>query len=251
MVASLSDLRRVIEQVTFFPSGQTCPALTGDHIPHGFVVRPQDLPQRTVTPKQTHSIQSVRCSTDFESMAVKLNGHWLMNQQPADAIILQKNNGDRDIPFVAVRTADCLPILVNGTHEVTAIHAGWRGLFNGIIDATLRALLSDKSQMKIAVGPAISWKSFEVGPEVVDAAMSRQFGLSSMQQALILSKGRGDRWHIDLRLAAVFALLNAGVESQNIHVMDTCTYSSKEWHSYRREGKGVASNYSYIGIAQS
>lgn len=74
----------------------------------------------------------------------------------------------------AVMTADCLPVLIArpGYRQVAAVHAGWRGLVNGVIEATLEQLLAessgpgDEKGWWIWFGPCIGPDAFEVGPEV-------------------------------------------------------------------------------------
>ena len=71
----------------------------------------------------------------------------------ADAIV-----SDQPASLCAVRTADCLPILlcaVDGS-EIAAIHAGWRGLAAGIIDTTLESMQSSPDTLLAWIGPAIS-----------------------------------------------------------------------------------------------
>ena len=73
---------------------------------------------------------------------------------------------------LAVRTADCLPILIADVRNraVAAVHAGWRGAISGIVPKTLDAMRerfgSRPEDLVIAIGPGIGACCFEVGPEV-------------------------------------------------------------------------------------
>ena len=133
-------------------------------------------------------------------------------------------------------TADCLPILL--CHEeypiVAAVHAGWRGLAAGVIEATLDTLPSDalaagRHKFMAWLGPAISIKSFEVGLDVysvlaVDDASRQCFEPS-----------RPRHWYADLYALARLRLLGAGVDA--IYGGDFCTYSdSQRFYSHRRDG---------------
>ncbi len=73
-------------------------------------------------------------------------------------------------------TADCLPVLfcdAKGT-IVAAAHAGWRGLADGILEATVQAMRDQGAQEILAwMGPAIGPQSFEVGEDVLEAFTSR------------------------------------------------------------------------------
>ena len=80
----------------------------------------------------------------------------------ADAIITEKKN----FP-IAILTADCVPLLIFDKRRrmIAAIHAGWRGAYNGIIQKVIRFMLSKgckKEDMVVAIGPSISIKSYEV-----------------------------------------------------------------------------------------
>ena len=80
----------------------------------------------------------------------------------ADAIITDK----RLLP-VAVLTADCVPILVcdDKRNMVAAIHAGWKGAYKGIVQNVIKFMISkgcDPKNMTVAIGPSISFKSYEV-----------------------------------------------------------------------------------------
>ncbi len=80
----------------------------------------------------------------------------------ADALITTRSG----LP-VAVFTADCLGIVVDGGTVVGVAHAGWRGLAAGVLEATLRALVEmGGTPVQASVGPAIGPCCYEVGEEV-------------------------------------------------------------------------------------
>jgi YfiH family protein len=156
---------------------------------------------------------------------------------------------------VAIKTADCLPVLL-ATQDgqwVAAIHAGWRGFTKGIILNALRtARVQNPGKNLVAViGPSISRERFEVGPEVVDALFDSSCELSEVSVHLCTSKGARDRWHIDLSLAAACQMILAGVDPSAIEVLQSCTVTEHSgqhprWHSYRRDGKPCGSNWTWI-----
>ena len=65
---------------------------------------------------------------------------------------------------VQVRTADCLPVFVTSPVAVAVLHAGWRGLCEGVLEAGVAALAS--RDLEAWIGPAIGVCCFEVGDEV-------------------------------------------------------------------------------------
>jgi YfiH family protein len=73
---------------------------------------------------------------------------------------------------LAIRTADCLPILIADSRNraVAAVHAGWRGTVAGITSNAIQSMAenfgSKPEDLLIAIGPGIGACCFEVGPEV-------------------------------------------------------------------------------------
>ncbi len=132
-----------------------------------------------------------------------------------------------------VMTADCLPILLSNKDGdfVAAIHAGWRGLNNGIIQQTI-AQISEKYKKDIIafIGPAINQECFEIGSEVFDAFITtnpqnKSFFTPSLNQGKYLA---------DLRGIAELILINSGVKATNITNNKICTKCNTNWfYSYR------------------
>ena len=72
-----------------------------------------------------------------------------------------------------VKTADCLPIFFVHEHEniFGVIHAGWKGLKNGIISKSSKLLknhINDFNEITAFIGPSISQKNYEVKNEFID-----------------------------------------------------------------------------------
>lgn len=131
-----------------------------------------------------------------------------------------------------VLSADCLPILLcaHDGSKVAAIHAGWRGLLAGIIDATLQHFALPTTTLAW-LGPVISQSQYRVGEAVrrqflqKDANMKHAFCLQSPQY-----------WQMDLLLIARQQLNNCGVSQ--IFGGHWCTYNEdRRFFSYRRDGQ--------------
>lgn len=131
-----------------------------------------------------------------------------------------------------VMTADCLPILFankSGTW-VAAVHAGWRGLANGIVQNTIAAYPGDASDLVAWLGPAISQTHFEVGEEVKSVFKQKDSSYASAFKANGLAK-----YHCDLYVIARILLNGYGIE---LFGGELCSYSrSSQFYSYRRDGK--------------
>ncbi len=132
----------------------------------------------------------------------------------------------------AVLTADCLPVLLCDRQgsRVAALHAGWRGLANGIIEAGVSALQARPSDLLAWLGPAIGPEQFEVGAEVRAAFMAVDPGAEAAFRPHISGKFLADIYRLArLRLTAL------GVTA--IHGGDFCTVSdARRFYSYRRDG---------------
>lgn len=137
-----------------------------------------------------------------------------------------------------VMTADCLPVLLCDAQgcAVAAVHAGWRGLLEGVIEAAVAHLrvrlgLASAGPIMAWLGPAIGPDAFEVGAEVLDAFCARDAGA-----AAAFRPGAGARFFADLYLLARQRLQAAGV--RDISGGDYCTLSDPErFFSYRRDGR--------------
>lgn len=130
------------------------------------------------------------------------------------------------VPMLKV-TADCLPVAlarVNGEPGVALLHAGWRGLAEGVLEAGVAAL---GGRIAAVVGPGIGVCCYEVGPDV-----ARVFGV----------RGR----KLDLRAAAERALRAAGVE--RLEHVDLCTACRADLFFSHRRDAGVTGRQGVIGL---
>jgi hypothetical protein len=147
--------------------------------------------------------------------------------------------------LLAVRTADCLPILIadEAREAVAVVHAGWRGASSRIAAkavAAMRARLASRPEdLLVAIGPGIGVCCYEVGPEV-----------ASLFRDLFPERGDlagGSR--IDLAEANRRILMEAGVPAGRIHTAGLCTACTPaEFHSWRRDGEKAGRMLSAIRI---
>ncbi|WIF68580.1 peptidoglycan editing factor PgeF [Metapseudomonas otitidis] len=129
-----------------------------------------------------------------------------------------------------VMTADCLPALFcnrDGT-RVAAAHAGWRGLANGVLEATLDALATPADQILVWLGPAIGPDAFEVGPEVRDAFIAQH----AEADAAFRPSANAGRYLADIYALARIRLAARGITA--VYGGGFCTVSDPRFYSYRR-----------------
>ena len=131
-----------------------------------------------------------------------------------------------------VMTADCLPLLLcnrAGT-RVAAVHAGWRGLVDGVIEAAMERFSEEGEELLAWMGPAIGPDRFEVGDEVRERFMA----VNPADKAAFTALGAG-KW-----LADIYTLARSRLDAANCGYVgggDYCTVSDSErFYSYRRDG---------------
>ncbi|CAM5327352.1 peptidoglycan editing factor PgeF [Thauera mechernichensis] len=134
----------------------------------------------------------------------------------------------------AVMTADCLPVLLcdDDATVVAAVHAGWRGLAAGIVEATVAHMAVAPSSLRAWLGPAIGPGAFEVGDDVRCALADSD---EEAAQAFVAGAAPG-KWMADLFMLARLRLRRLGVE--RVDGGGACTYSSpRQFYSYRRDAR--------------
>jgi polyphenol oxidase len=170
-----------------------------------------NLPSEPVWLNQTHSNRAIKAITTD-------------TPQQADA-----SYTDQSGVVCAVMTADCLPLLVcsgDGT-EIAAIHAGWRGLLDGVIDNTIAALQS--RDVLVWFGPAIGSERFEVGDEVRAAYVAK-----STEYASAFKQKNQDKWLADIYQLARINLAFLGITK--VFGGGFCTVTDeKRFYSFRRD----------------
>lgn len=147
---------------------------------------------------------------------------------------------------LAIQTADCLPLLVcaNDGSEIAAIHAGWRGLAGGVIEACIRRLATPSSRLLAWLGPAIGAESYEVGEEVRAAFVARD-----ADAAAAFAPTRPGHWHCDLYALARRRLAALGVTRISGGGFDT--FADARFYSYRRDGVSSGRMASLIWLKRS
>lgn len=174
------------------------------------------LPSEPRWLRQVHGIRVVD-DADFDAAA---------DEEPeADAAITRRPGA-----VLVVRTADCLPILLaaaDGT-AVAAIHAGWRGLAAGVIEATVARLGTAGERLVGWMGPCAGPGAYEVDAYVRDAFVDRDAGSSGGFRA-----SRPGHWWCDLPALARQRLAALGIT--RVYGGDRCTITEDyTFYSWRR-----------------
>ncbi|QSX78532.1 peptidoglycan editing factor PgeF [Agrilutibacter solisilvae] len=174
---------------------------------------------------QVHGTQVVRFDAPASPTA---DGDCRSMEPEADAAVTS-------VPacVLAILTADCLPVLfaAKDGREVAAAHAGWRGLCGGVLEATLAAMRTPPDQVIAWLGPAAGPGDYEIGVEVYDAFVSRDW---SAGEAFTVT--RPDHWRVDLYALARRRLTQAGMAAADIHGGGLSTIAEPaRFYSHRRD----------------
>jgi YfiH family protein len=176
-------------------------------------------PDRLATPYQVHGTDTV-----------VVEEAWAPGQGPkADAVVT-----NRPGIAIGVGTADCGPILLADAEAgvVGAAHAGWKGAFSGILESAVEAmerLGAERGRISAVLGPTISGKAYEVGPEFV----ARFTEADGENAAFFRPSERAGHGFFDLPAYIVMRLKRAGVGS--VADVGLCTYADADrFFSFRR-----------------
>ena len=143
---------------------------------------------------------------------------------------------------LGVLTADCQPVLFadRSAGVIGAAHAGWTGALAGVLENTvdaMEALGASRGEIVAVIGPTISQRAYEVGPEFLD-----QFLADDAGNARFFAQGKGDRLQFDLPSFGLHRLRAAGVGTAQW--CGHCTYSDPaRFFSYRRATHAGEADY--------
>ncbi|NPA71459.1 MAG: peptidoglycan editing factor PgeF [Gammaproteobacteria bacterium] len=244
----------------------------GDHLEQVLVNRQTlfhaaKLPSQPVWLDQKHTTRAIQLP--YSSPHVSLDGIPISQESISERSQSSQKDNFKDIQTIrsgqlevadaswteaaglvsVVMTADCLPILITNQSGtlVSAIHAGWKGLAEGIISQTLASFpqtpRNQPEQLIAWIGPTISAEHFEVGEEVREQFVAKDFDNAQFFQAKQTVDRQGDylndcsvKYLADLPSLAQLELQKKGV--RNITLSGLCTYAlADQFYSYRRSGK--------------
>lgn len=222
------------------------------HVPHGFLGRAggvskgvcqglnvglgSDDSRAAIAENRRLAVAAVAPGRDLVTVhqihsaeVVHATARWPDDARPqADAMVT-----DRPGLVLGILTADCAPVLFAdaGAGVIGAAHAGWKGAFTGVVEATVAAmegLGADRARIIAAVGPAIARKSYEV-----DESFYRRFVEADPENDRFFTPGREGHHQFDLEGYVLSRIALAGVTRAEALELDT--YSDPErFFSYRR-----------------
>lgn len=159
--------------------------------------------KEVITLKQVHSSRVVLLDMGLE-------------EHEGDALITQRKGIK-----IGVRTADCVPIVLVGNSTLSVVHAGWRGIREGIVENTLGVLreLESLGGFLAFIGPSAKACCYEVGEEFKEYPFVLHY--------------RSGRHYMDTQEEVIRRLKKGGV--RRLFLWKSCTVCNLRLPSYRRE----------------
>lgn len=152
--------------------------------------------------------------------------------------------------MVAVRTADCVPVLMHDPKRkvVAAVHAGWRGAVAGIVGKTISVMGARfgtvPEHVQLSIGPSAGVCCYEVDQIVLDKLPE-----ACPEVQRVVRGQQGGRGHLDLKMLIREQARTAGIRPDSITCVNLCTICHDDlFFSYRREGKVIGTMVSAIGL---
>jgi YfiH family protein len=186
-----------------------------------------DDTQENIAENRRRALLAVGMNPDNVARLNQVHGNVVCLAQPGnqtgDALVTNEKG-----LTLAIGAADCYPLLFHDPENkiIGAAHAGWKGTLSRIAKNTIEAmetLGADRKNIRVAIGPGISGKNYEVSEEVIQKFMQQDFPET-------IHDGR----MLDLLEANKFVLRESGIAEENIWALGRCT-TEDDFFSYRRD----------------
>lgn len=202
-------------------------------------------PDHVVELKQVHGDRVLMVTPEWLAQRDRNQGK--MFDLSYDAVIC-----DRPGVLLAIRTADCAPILLHDPvdRSVAAIHAGWRGTLKNIAGATIaelkRSFRTNPRNLLALVGPSARECCYEVDGPVLKALRDQRDDWDRFVDC-VDSRPDVDRANLALARLNASQLAEAGLDEDRISTINACTICRPDWFSsFRREGNRMQNMVSGI-----
>ncbi len=214
-------------------AGLNCAQNSDDDPQHVAINRARVAQDAAVEPEALLSLHQVHSS----DVVTVTKAGWDGERPDADAMVTKT-------PGIAlgILTADCAPVLfADKTAKIVgAAHAGWGGALKGVLENTIDAMIAlgaTRKNIIASVGPCISQKAYEVGPEFL-----QNFTDTNPDYSRFFIAGENDRLLFDLPNFILHRLQEAGINSASW--IERCTFSEpRSFYSYRRSTHAKEPDY--------
>lgn len=154
----------------------------------------------------------------------------------ADALWTDKIN-----QALFIKTADCMPLLLEQGSKILAIHSGWRGTFARILQKSLAAAFNQQDPVEFACGPHIQTNSFEV-----DLDLAKKFQNEFNELPMFYSPSEQNPEKAFLNLQVPLRAQLSGYDIKAAYYSNQDTLINKSFCSFRREKDKACRNYSFV-----
>lgn len=156
--------------------------------------------------------------------------------EQADGMILKRPQKPAAVPtkVYAIVTADCLPLLLWNQRSIALVHAGWRGLAEGIIESAIDKMGGVHGAI---AGPAAGKERYEVGSEVIEA----------IGETAVCEKQSKGKYLLDVQETGLRQVRECS-NPEMLGKIPVCTITSENFHSHRREPSCKLRNFSYLAL---
>ncbi len=209
------------------------------------------------------SLNKLLCNNSSIHFLHQIHSKKVVNASQSNYQSIQRGDSlisDKHLQSLWIYTADCIPILLGDINRgnVAAIHSGWKGLAKNNIKSTitkLEDLGSNKKDLVVALGPAISKENYIVGEEVVSSIyeslepnqyLETENILDRMTSLECLKINKDKTLAVDIRKAAQKQLIMEGLEESQISINKNCTFSEEKLFNSWRRDKTSSRQWSFI-----
>ena len=234
---------KLLSQVDFIEHaffGREGGVSTGNFASLNFSLNVGDVEQNVI---KNRDIIANKFQINSENIVVLKQVHsnrvlWVNNNicnSEGDGLILSRDSPIDNKLAIGVVTADCLPVLFVDTklQIISAVHAGWRGLLEGILENTILEFMKKNSlvsNLLVAIGPSIRKESYEVDESFYGAFLSKDSSSASF-----FTSTQHNKFLFDFTGYAVYKLKNLGLSLSQIDVLPNNTYLEEDnFFSHRR-----------------
>lgn len=165
---------------------------------------------------------------------------WPLMRIEADAFIIPSSFSapkGKQVAF-AIKTADCIPLIIRAEESIALIHAGWRGLEAGIIEAVTKAL-GKESFTEVLIGPCAGYEQYEIGEDVI-----KRLKFKLGDKVAFKAAEKEGKFLLNLAGTAERVVIGQNKLSK-VHHSSICTIENDNYHSYRNTGSKAGRNLSF------
>lgn len=175
----------------------------------------------------------------------QVHGDDIVSSEPGQPVADGHWTTEKNVALV-IQTADCMPVLIGHHGFAIAVHAGWRGVENGILRRAAELSRDRRRPLeKILIGPHILAREFEVGADVAERLDLSHKRVAPMGSALHPHADPGKK-HVDLVHIGIDQMTSVLGAPLPVEVTTVSTLSSPLFHSFRRGKAKEARQYSFI-----